>query len=35
VLGRAAGGISSVRSVIGDRRRAAPSVPGLRAVRDA
>jgi UDP-glucose 4-epimerase len=35
VLGRVAGGVSAVRSVVGVRHRPAPSVPGLRAVRDA
>jgi UDP-glucose 4-epimerase len=35
VLGRVAGGMSAVRSVVGVRHRPAPSVPGLRAVRDA
>jgi UDP-glucose 4-epimerase len=35
VLDRVSGGISLVRSIAGDRHRPAPSVPGLRAVRDA
>ena len=35
VLGRVAGGVSAVRSVVGNRHRPAPPVPGLRAVRDA
>jgi UDP-glucose 4-epimerase len=30
-----AGGVSTVRSIVGDRYRPAPPVPGLRAVRDA
>jgi UDP-glucose 4-epimerase len=34
-LGRVAGGLSAVRSLVGDRHRPAPPVPGLRAVRDA
>jgi len=35
VLGQVAGGVSALRSVVGDRHRPAPAVPGLRAVRDA
>jgi UDP-glucose 4-epimerase len=35
VVGRVAGGISAARGVVGVRHRAAPVVPGLRAVRDA
>nr|WP_221203937.1 NAD-dependent epimerase/dehydratase family protein [Modestobacter versicolor] len=35
LLGRVAGGVSAVRSIVGDRHRPAPPVPGLRAVRDA
>jgi UDP-glucose 4-epimerase len=35
VLGRVADGVSAVRSIVGDRHRPAPPVPGLRAVRDA
>ena len=35
VLTTVAGGVSTVRSIIGDRHRPAPPVPGLRAVRDA
>jgi UDP-glucose 4-epimerase len=35
VLGRVAGGVATVRSLIGERQRPAPPVPGLRAVRDA
>ncbi|WP_299952491.1 NAD-dependent epimerase/dehydratase family protein [uncultured Modestobacter sp.] len=34
-VGRVAGGLAAVQGLLGDRRRAAPSVPGLRAVRDA
>jgi UDP-glucose 4-epimerase len=35
VVGRVAGGVSAVRSIVGDRHRPAPPVPGLRAVHDA
>jgi UDP-glucose 4-epimerase len=35
VVSTVAGGLSAVRSIIGDRHRPAPPVPGLRAVRDA
>jgi UDP-glucose 4-epimerase len=35
VLTRVAGGLSAVRSIVGDRHRPAPPVPGLRAVHDA
>jgi UDP-glucose 4-epimerase len=35
VVSTVAGGLTAVRSFVGDRHRPAPSVPGLRAVRDA
>jgi UDP-glucose 4-epimerase len=35
VVSRVAGGLSAVHGLVGDRRRPAPPVPGLRAVRDA
>jgi UDP-glucose 4-epimerase len=35
VVSSLAGGIAAARSLIGDRQRPAPTVPGLRAVRDA
>jgi UDP-glucose 4-epimerase len=35
VVSRVAGGVSAVHGLVGDRRRPAPPVPGLRAVRDA
>ena len=35
VVGAVAGGVTAVHSVVGGRRRPAPPVPGLRAVRDA
>jgi UDP-glucose 4-epimerase len=35
VVSSVAGGLSAVRSLVGDRHRPAPPVPGLRAVRDA
>jgi UDP-glucose 4-epimerase len=35
VVSSLAGGIAAARSLVGDRQRPAPTVPGLRAVRDA
>jgi UDP-glucose 4-epimerase len=35
ILSQVAGGVAALRSIVGDRHRPAPPVPGLRAVRDA
>jgi UDP-glucose 4-epimerase len=35
VVGQVAGGVGALRSIVGNRHRPAPPVPGLRAVRDA